>query len=592
MTNGQFDLRKVLRYGAILGAVMCFTSAIGMVEEFDEREIIAGVLSLSMIVLYWYAAVAGYKVGDETVLEGMEASEKNWGHVAAGALVGLIGGAMLAVLVLITNAMDLRDVFTRLSPQLVATVTFSESAAEPNIASGLALVLVISTVLGAIGGGLHLIGERTRKQIVWAVLAVFSAALLEDVISQIIRFRNRGPQGLVKVIYTEGAIRVIPAIVVAVVTFLLSGRTKRESSVVREWIASPDPKRRTRNSLIAAGVLAVVIIGAPWVLGSLLSEILATTGIFLLMGLGLNIVVGFAGLLDLGYVAFFAVGAYTSAVLTSPLSPFFKPEWPWWYTIPVVIVVGAIAGIFVGTPVIRLRGDYLAIVTLGFGEIVRITFLSDAAAPWFGGAGGIRNIPGIPLGFDTVTGSDPQWFFYFALALVILAAWVSYSLLNSRIGRAWTAMREDESVAEVMGIDTVKAKLSAFVVGAILAALGGAVFSAKLGSIFPTSFELLISIVILVVVIVGGMGNITGVAVGALVLIGVLGGPRQPGLLQEFGEYKLLLYGAILVYMMLQRPEGLVPSVRRQRELHGEETTQDAWFDKAGEFTEPTGGEA
>ncbi|NND13800.1 MAG: branched-chain amino acid ABC transporter permease [Acidimicrobiia bacterium] len=329
--------------------------------------------------------------------------------------------------------------------------------------------------------------------------------------------------------------------------------------------------------IVAAITLAVVII-APWLLGSLLSEILATTAIFLLMGLGLNIVVGFAGLLDLGYVAFFAVGAYTSAILTSPLSPFFAPEWPWWYTLPVVVVVGALAGIFVGTPVIRLRGDYLAIVTLGFGEIVRITFLSDAASPWFGGAGGIRNIPGIPLGFDTVSGSDPEYILYFAVALVLLAAWVSYALLNSRVGRAWTAMREDESVAEVMGIDTVRAKLSAFVVGAVLASLGGALFSAKLGSIFPTSFELLISIVILVIVIVGGMGNIVGVAAGAVVLIGVLGGPRQPGLLQEFGEFKLLIYGVILVYMMLKRPEGLVPNVRRSRELHHEEMAQDAWL--------------
>jgi len=246
----------------------------------------------------------------------------------------------------------------------------------------------------------------------------------------------------------------------------------------------------------------------------------------------------------------------------------------------------------VGTPVIRLRGDYLAIVTLGFGEIVRITFLSDAASPWFGGAGGIRQIPGIPLGFDTVTGSDPEYFFYFALALLLFAAWVSHALLNSRVGRAWTAMREDESVAEVMGIDTVKSKLSAFVVGAVLAALGGALFSAKLGSIFPTSFELLISIVILVIVIVGGMGNIVGVAVGAIVLIGVLGGPRQPGLLQEFGEFKLLIYGVILVYMMLQRPEGLVPNVRRSHELHHDELGQDAWLDKSGEFTEQAAEEA
>ena len=138
-----------------------------------------------------------------------------------------------------------------------------------------------------------------------------------------------------------------------------------------------------------------------------------------------------------------------------------------------------------------------------------------------------------------------------------------------------------------MGIDTVKAKLSAFVVGAILAGFGGALFAAKVGSIFPSSFRLLVSIIILVVVIVGGMGSIRGVAVGALVLIGVLGGPTQPGLLLEFAEFKLLVVGIILVYMMLQRPEGLVPSVRRSRELHHEEMSQDAWLAKSGEFTEP-----
>jgi branched-chain amino acid transport system permease protein len=480
--------------------------------------------------------------------------------------------------------MDLRDVFARLSPLLVALLTFSDSAADPNLVFGAFALTGISAALGAIGGALHLVSAKLRRQIVAVPASVIVFALLEDVIGQILR--SFGLNDLVRQLYRNGAVKVVPALVVAAIAFYLAGTERRETSRVRELVLASDPKVRTRNSLIAGAVVAAMVIAAPWVLGSLLSEILATTGIFLLMALGLNIVVGFAGLLDLGYVAFFAVGAYTSAVLSSPLSPFFNPEWAWWYTLPVVVAVGVFAGIMVGTPVIRLRGDYLAIVTLGFGEIVRITFLSDAAAPWFGGAGGIRQIPGIPLGFDTVSGSDPQYIFYFALALVLLSAWVSHALLNSRVGRAWTAMREDESVAEVMGIDTVKSKLSAFVVGAVLAALGGALFSAKLGSIFPTSFELLISIVILVIVIVGGMGSIVGVAVGAFVLVGVLGGPRSPGLLQEFGEFKLLIYGVILVYMMLQRPEGLVPNVRRQHELHQDELTQDAWLDKAGEFVD------
>lgn len=581
MIRGLLDYRKILRAGLIVGLVLSFTSAIGMVEQFDQRQVVAGVLSLGFLALFWYVPVAGYKVGDEEVLEGMEAYAKSGNHVVAGLLVGLIGGIVLFILVLITNAMDLRDVFTRLGPRLVALLTFSDDVADPNIVTGGLFLIGATTLLGALGGLLHLVSDRVRRQIVTAILAVMATAFLEDVISQILR--TFGLKTLVRQIYTNGAVKVIPALIVGIVAFYLAGRERSGRSRVREFVADADPKVRTRNSLIVAGAILALVIVAPWVLGSLLSEILATTGIFLLMALGLNIVVGFAGLLDLGYVAFFAVGAYTSAVLTSPLSPAFNPEWPWWYTLPVVLVVGIIAGIFVGTPVIRLRGDYLAIVTLGFGEIVRIVFLSDAASGMFGGAGGIRNIPGIPLGFDTVSGSDPEYIMYFAFALVLLAAWVSYSLLNSRVGRAWTAMREDESVAEVMGIDTVQAKLSAFVVGAVLAALGGALFSAKLGSIFPTSFELLISIVILVVVIVGGMGNIAGVAVGAIVLIGVLGGPRQPGLLAEFGEFKLLIYGVILVYMMLQRPEGLLPNVRRQHELHHDELSQDAWLDKATE---------
>ena len=584
MTDGALNLRKVIRGGLLLGLVMSFTSAIGMVEDFNDRMIIDGLLSLGFLALFWYAPFAGYSVGSEEVLEGMEAPPVSPTHALAGLLVGAIGGAALYVLVLITNAMDLRDVFTRLSPIMVKILTFSDSAAEPNLGFGAVVLIGVPALLGLIGGALHLVSAKMRRRIAVAAGSIVAVALLEDVIGQIMR--TFGLDSFVRQVFTGGAVKVVPAIVVAAVGFFLAGRERPNGSRLRQALTVDDQRKRLRNTLITSLIIAVVVIAAPWVLGSLLSEILATTGIFLLMALGLNIVVGFAGLLDLGYVAFFAVGAYTTAILTSPLSPRIMTEWPWWYTLPIVVVVGVIAGILVGTPVIRLRGDYLAIVTLGFGEIVRITFLSDAASGTFGGAGGVRQIPGIPLGFDTVTGSDPEWFFYFALVLVLIAAWVSHALLNSRVGRAWTAMREDESVAEVMGIDTVRAKLSAFIVGAVLAALGGAVFSAKLGSIFPTSFELLISIVILVVVIVGGMGNIVGVAVGAFVLIGVLGGPRQPGLLQEFGEFKLLIYGVILVYMMLKRPEGLVPSVRRQRELHQDEFTQDAWFDKAGEFTE------
>jgi branched-chain amino acid transport system permease protein len=175
---------------------------------------------------------------------------------------------------------------------------------------------------------------------------------------------------------------------------------------------------------------------------------------------------------------------------------------------------------------------------------------------------------------------------YAVVFFVALAAFISWRLEHSRIGRSWAAMREDEDVAEAVGVDTVKAKLTAFITGAVIASFAGALFAARVGSVFTNSFSILVSLVILVIVIVGGMGNIVGVLVGALVLIGVLGGPNQPGLLQEFGQYKLLIYGALLVYMMLQRPEGLVPSKRRQQELHQEEFLQDAWLDKHGRFVE------
>ena len=432
---------------------------------------------------------------------------------------------------------------------------------------------------------MHLLAPVLRRRLVLTVEWVLVVAILEGVFSQVLR--GLGLRAVVGRAFTLRALEWWAAIVVALVVFLLSARARDGFRGARQRLFPADPKQRTRNSVwLSVAVLALVIV-LPRLLGSLLSEVLANVGLFLLMGLGLNIVVGLAGMLDLGYVAFFAVGAYTVGVLTSPLSPRFTLEWSWWAALPVALLVSAIAGVLIGAPVIRMRGDYLAIVTLGFGEIIRILFLSDWLSPTFGGAQGVLDIPGIPLGFTRVSGISPEAILYFAAAFVLIAAWVSWSLQQSRVGRAWNALREDETVAAAMGINIVRAKLNAFVVGAILAGLAGALFAAKLGSIFPSSFELLVSIIILVVVIVGGMGNIAGVAVGAVVLIGVLGGPNVPGLLQEFSEFKLLIYGALLVFMMLRRPEGLLPSAVRYRELHAEELTQDAWFDK-GE-TSPVG---
>ncbi|NCF64591.1 MAG: branched-chain amino acid ABC transporter permease [Chloroflexi bacterium] len=302
-----------------------------------------------------------------------------------------------------------------------------------------------------------------------------------------------------------------------------------------------------------------MILVAPWILGIYLTEILAIVGIFVLMGLGLNIVVGFAGLLDLGYVAFFAIGAYTMGLLTTS-GALGVGGLSFWAALPIAVLTATMAGVLLGVPVLRMRGDYLAIVTLGFGEIIRVLALSDLLKPVIGGAQGILQIGKPEVGSFTFV--QPQHFYYLILAGVLLAAFVSWRLRDARMGRQWMALREDEDVAEAMGIRLVNTKLMAFAIGAAFSGLAGAIFASRLSSIFPHSFNILISINVLCLIIVGGLGSLPGVVLGAFVLVGL------PELLREFAEYRLLLYGALLIATMLVRPEGLWPSPIRKRELH------------------------
>jgi branched-chain amino acid transport system permease protein len=275
----------------------------------------------------------------------------------------------------------------------------------------------------------------------------------------------------------------------------------------------------------------------------------------------LNIVVGYAGLLDLGYVAFFAIGAYITAILTSPELGFFA--FSFWSALPFAILMGILSGVLLGVPVLKMRGDYLAIATLGFGEIIRILVLSDFLRPWLGGAQGVGKIPRASIaGLEFAT---PQQLYYLILAGCLLVIFISLRLRDSRLGRAWMAVREDEDVAQAMGINLVATKLLAFATGAGFSALSGAIFASKLGSVYPHSFNVMISINIICLIIVGGMGSIPGVIVGAAALVGL------PELLREFAEYRLLVYGAALVAMMLLKPEGLWPEVVHRRELHEKE---------------------
>jgi branched-chain amino acid transport system permease protein len=219
-----------------------------------------------------------------------------------------------------------------------------------------------------------------------------------------------------------------------------------------------------------------------------------------------------------------------------------------------------------GIPVLRMRGDYLAIVTLGFAEIIRILVLSDFLRPFLGGAQGVLRIPKPDLGFfgfSAVQIKDPIHFYYLTLIGCFLIAFVAWRMQQARIGRNWMAMREDEDVAEAMGINLIATKLLAFGTGAAFAGLSGSIFATQVGSVFPHSFQLLVSINVLALIIIGGIGSIPGVVIGSLVLVGL------PELLREFAEFRLLIYGMLLVTMMLVRPQGFWPSEVRQRELQG-----------------------
>ncbi|MGH2602758.1 MAG: branched-chain amino acid ABC transporter permease, partial [Dehalococcoidia bacterium] len=494
-------------------------------------------------------------------------------NLAGGALAGLAAGVLMAAFVVLIATVNLRRVFLNITPELAQSGPRLLTLGQ-DLGAGLALLVGGAAVLGAVAATAHLLGERWRRATLAAVLWVLLFALLAAVVTQVLR----GIQAqlrlwtspIAEALYTGGSLSLIGVVAVGAVAFGLSLlRSWDRPRPLAERVSALPPQSQRFLRLGALVGLLLVLGLLPQILGSFLSEVLNIAGIFLLMALGLNIVVGFAGLLDLGYVAFFAVGAYTTALLISPQSSL-GLGWVFWAAVPFVILAAAVAGLVVGTPVLRMRGDYLAIVTLGFGEIARLLFLSDWLKPTFGGAQGIIRIRDITIGPLEIRG--PQAFFYALFLFVLLATYITYAVQDSRVGRAWMAMREDESVAEAMGVNIVTAKLSAFVIGAMLAAFGGALFATKIGSIFPHSFNVIVSITVLVVIIVGGMGSVPGVVVGALVLVGL------PELLREFEAYRFLVYGALLIFMMINRPEGFIPSRRRAEELHEEDLEQDAWL--------------
>lgn len=573
--------RRWARTGALAGIVTIFLALVGLIGGFTDVFLIGDEVTFAGVMLLLPAFAVGFVIAGPRIVGG-ERREMGPGEAArAAAVASGAAGAVFALAVLLADLIGadrIRAVFLNVSPALMDFVAFGRSTGVG------ALILVAISVAAGMGGGLLRVAPpAVRRPVTAAVTVTILSGFLQRVIPIALDQLSLERDWLYSPIHH--GLTWIGALVVAAVgggVSVLNGRFggRVRGSLTRiggRGNGGTRPPVVSPARLIAIAAAVGLLIAAPLLLGSVISDVLGTVMIFALLGIGLNIVVGYAGLLDLGYVFFFALGAYSLALLTgatlnaygiSP-EPAISGSLNFYVAIPIVMLIAAAAGVLVGAPVLRLRGDYLALVTLGLGEMVTVLVASPWLVPLVGGPSGMRGITDAAIG--GLAFRDPQRFYYLALAFVGLAAFLSWRLASSRIGRAWTAMREDEQTADAMGISTTKFKLLAFSIGGAIGSLGGALFAVKIGSLTPASFQVLVSIQVLGLVILGGIGSIPGVLVGALVLVGL------PGLLREFEEYRFLAYGAAVVAVMVLRPQGLVPNVRRSRELQDEERAQDEW---------------
>ena len=360
--------------------------------------------------------------------------------------------------------------------------------------------------------------------------------------------------------------------------------------VLRRWWADLTRFEKWGVGVVAFGLLALLPLFPPPFLktpGISFGGTMAQFAMVAIIAIGLNVVVGQAGLLDLGYVGFYAVGAYTVALLTSPDSPLnqighglFTTRWAWLTCVPIAMAITALAGLILGIPTLRLRGDYLAIVTLGFGEIIRLA--ADNLAGVTNGPRGLNQVAyprvgeteKLPNGvFSSGNSSGAAnygtWWFWLGLALIVVLLILVGNLERSRVGRAWVAIREDEDAAEVMGVNTFRFKLWAFVIGAAIGGLSGALYAGQVQYVAPPTFNIINSMLFLSAVVLGGQGNKLGVIFGAFVIVYLpnrLLGVQFMGL--NLGDLKYLFFGLALVVMMIFRPQGLFP-VRQQLLAYG-----------------------
>jgi len=552
MKQGKFIWQQGIKIGLIGGIVEVLLALVGMIEAFSQRDIISHVISMGHTLLLLVILFMAYLAAKRT-----PRTEPLWVLINSF-ISGLIVGGVLALLVIVGGLINLRKVFINASPLLYQLLTFDQG-----VKASIPLLLGGGGLSGLLAGLLYLASKLLRRVLIISLGSVVGVGVLQDLLRP--TFALWGPLAVINEwLFTANGLTFHGTMGLFILIALLSYFWAQKGNAIRADLKRLSPTSQRALRITSFLLLIMILLTLPQIFGLFLSEVFTIVGLYVLLGLGLNIVVGFAGLLDLGYVAFFAIGAYTVAVLTSPELGFFSLSF--WGALPFAIFMGVLSGVLLGIPVLKMRGDYLAIATLGFGEIIRILVLSDFLRPWLGGAQGIGKIPKASLG--SIEFATPQQIYYLILAGCLLVGFISLRLRDSRLGRAWMAVREDEDVAQAMGINLVSTKLLAFATGAAFSALSGAIFATKLGSVYPHSFNVMISINILCLIIVGGMGSIPGVLVGAIALVGL------PELLREFAEYRLLVYGAALVAMMLLRPAGLWPEALRRRELHGGESAE------------------
>ena len=569
--------RSIVRAGLIGGVAAIFIALVGLYTKFATLALVGEQITLGRLLIVAPGIVAAHAVTRPRIEAGERRAVSLRDGLIAGALTGVGTGVVFAAATWFADVFGvdrIREVFVSVTDELIAFLTF-----DKGIPGGLVILILLCIAGGVVGGFARAAPDDLRKPASVGVLAVLLFGLLQRIVPIALvelgyeaRWLYRAGSGLTVL----GGAVVFVAAAAADVLWHRGGRQVRDR--VRQTTEQA-PAARLGLFLVLMAILAIM----PLLLGSVISETLGQVMIYVLLGLGLNIVVGYAGLLDLGYVAFFAFGAYTTGLLTGAFlntttgaaQPALSADLNFYVAVWIVALLAAGLGLLIGAPVLRLRGDYLAIVTLGLGEIVSVITASKWAQPLIGGPQGMRGVTKAEI-FGLNPQDNPQHFYYLALAFVLLAAFVSWRLSTSRIGRAWTAMREDEQVADATGISTTKFKLLAFAMGGAIGSLGGALFAVSIGSLTPASFEITVSITALAVVILGGLGSIPGVVVGALVLIGL------PGLLREFEDYRPLIYGGALVAIMILRPQGLIPNVRRTRELEEQEVAQDAWAKDSG----------